>query len=623
MRTTFTTAELTSRLRAPALRALEGVARQLGAPLPRAEPGPRDDSAASAMAETDASRMAGTPSPSVPPQERDAAARSSAHVAANDGALATSAHGRETSSSGLSSRDVAFPLAPLSPSGETWGTAPHAFVPSSPSTDAVHKAQRASESHATPGTRGLAEATDATSDAQQGPAASHAAHGAAASSAARASSRDAAHGARALASSSNETHEAPDLTSLATSREDSLAARGLVPNAPARHLSSGDTPRVAAPTTRGHVPLMGPGATSRAAPSRAPEVLTNPPAPRERSSDTSTLVASDDGRGVATTPLSISVGPRPDASAHTSVPVAPRGIEVSTGSDATSAGTTPTPEGLRITVKPTEPASPKRQVVRLMRAPAPSSTSVPEALPAPATNASLPPGRPSTLPLPSRGESEPSMSADVGPRPHVVPLLSPTPPSPTAPLARPKSRLTFAPSKASALRAHPESRPTLAPSEASALRAHPESRLTFAPSEPSALRAHPESGLTLAPSEASSPHARPKSRLTFAPSEASTPRARAKSRPRFAPPEAPSPDAPPALPLTREVSHVMAPLLEHAHQLSAPSAEPNTSSPVQNTFNVSVQVGADNAATGVDRRTLEDALVDILRESARRHGLEV
>ncbi|WP_143097091.1 hypothetical protein [Myxococcus fulvus] len=68
---------------------------------------------------------------------------------------------------------------------------------------------------------------------------------------------------------------------------------------------------------------------------------------------------------------------------------------------------------------------------------------------------------------------------------------------------------------------------------------------------------------------------------------------------------------------------MMAPLLEHAHQLSAPSAEPNTSSPVQNTFNVSVQVGADNAATGVDRRTLEDALVDILRESARRHGLEV
>ncbi|MCP3060350.1 hypothetical protein LXT21_16335 [Myxococcus sp. K38C18041901] len=69
----------------------------------------------------------------------------------------------------------------------------------------------------------------------------------------------------------------------------------------------------------------------------------------------------------------------------------------------------------------------------------------------------------------------------------------------------------------------------------------------------------------------------------------------------------------------------MAPLLEHARQLSlpAPSAEPTTSSPVQNTFNVSVQVGADNTAAGMDRRTLEDALVDILRESARRHGLEV
>ncbi|WP_338866123.1 hypothetical protein [Myxococcus stipitatus] len=56
---------------------------------------------------------------------------------------------------------------------------------------------------------------------------------------------------------------------------------------------------------------------------------------------------------------------------------------------------------------------------------------------------------------------------------------------------------------------------------------------------------------------------------------------------------------------------------------TASRAPANESAGVRNTFNVNVQVGSDSAAPGLDRRTLEDALVDILRETARRHGMEV
>lgn len=44
---------------------------------------------------------------------------------------------------------------------------------------------------------------------------------------------------------------------------------------------------------------------------------------------------------------------------------------------------------------------------------------------------------------------------------------------------------------------------------------------------------------------------------------------------------------------------------------------------VRNTFNVNVHLDSSEAPAGMDRRSLEDALVDILRETARRHGLEV
>jgi hypothetical protein len=75
----------------------------------------------------------------------------------------------------------------------------------------------------------------------------------------------------------------------------------------------------------------------------------------------------------------------------------------------------------------------------------------------------------------------------------------------------------------------------------------------------------------------------------------------------------------------------MAPVLERAHQLTstalAPqrstSAEPSPGEAVRNTFNVNVHLEPSGAPSGVDRRALEEALVDILRDTARRHGLEV
>ncbi|MCE9671253.1 hypothetical protein LY474_25930 [Myxococcus stipitatus] len=82
-----------------------------------------------------------------------------------------------------------------------------------------------------------------------------------------------------------------------------------------------------------------------------------------------------------------------------------------------------------------------------------------------------------------------------------------------------------------------------------------------------------------------------------------------------------------------QVGQEVAPVLEHAQRLthasltvdtsSRASTEAPPSSAVRNTFNVNVHLDPATAPGGMDRRTLEDALVDILRETARRHGLEV
>jgi|GEM_PF-3738875 len=155
---------------------------------------------------------------------------------------------------------------------------------------------------------------------------------------------------------------------------------------------------------------------------------------------------------------------------------------------------------------------------------------------------------------------------------------------------------------------------------------------TAASTAPTAARAPSEAGATtpvvrpIAPSGS-----RPKARLTFTPPEP------------VAPSSSPEPEraVPPASLATsqvaRQVNQGVTPVLERAQQLThasltidrsshsttTPSADSGANAAVRNTFNVNVQVGTDTATSGMDRRTLEDTLVDILRETARRHGLEV
>lgn len=58
-----------------------------------------------------------------------------------------------------------------------------------------------------------------------------------------------------------------------------------------------------------------------------------------------------------------------------------------------------------------------------------------------------------------------------------------------------------------------------------------------------------------------------------------------------------------------------------ARASGAPSASPATEA--RNTFNVNVHLDSGAGNTGTRREELEETLVDILRETARRHGLEV
>jgi hypothetical protein len=62
----------------------------------------------------------------------------------------------------------------------------------------------------------------------------------------------------------------------------------------------------------------------------------------------------------------------------------------------------------------------------------------------------------------------------------------------------------------------------------------------------------------------------------------------------------------------------MAPVLAQAR-----TATPASNESSRNTFNVNVHLEPSHTSSGLDRHELEDALVDILRDAARRHGLEV
>ncbi|MBE0619441.1 MAG: hypothetical protein IH605_02505 [Burkholderiales bacterium] len=56
---------------------------------------------------------------------------------------------------------------------------------------------------------------------------------------------------------------------------------------------------------------------------------------------------------------------------------------------------------------------------------------------------------------------------------------------------------------------------------------------------------------------------------------------------------------------------------------SEPAAESAPAPQVSNTFNVNVDLRGDEGTAAADREALRDALVAVLRESARRQGLDV
>lgn len=209
---------------------------------------------------------------------------------------------------------------------------------------------------------------------------------------------------------------------------------------------------------------------------------------------------------------------------------------------------------------------------------------------------------------------------------------SPAPASP--PSLAPASRHEAAP-PAQPLPLAPTPAPATAPEEgaAPAARAPEPSRRVVRLLSP----ATPTDSAPVPPgaSPRAAPSGQPRARLTFA-SEAPaspTPTAPAPG------PQAPAPQRDAAtLRLGEQVTRGMTPVLEQAHQVthsaltveraSTPPATQNapasgTGAAVRNTFNVNVHLDPANAQAGLDRRALEDALVDILRETARRHGLEV
>ncbi|WP_309897341.1 hypothetical protein [Archangium sp.] len=87
--------------------------------------------------------------------------------------------------------------------------------------------------------------------------------------------------------------------------------------------------------------------------------------------------------------------------------------------------------------------------------------------------------------------------------------------------------------------------------------------------------------------------------------------------------------------LATRVTSGMEPVWEQARQVTHPAPTVERASPpvssttppaggaVRNTFNVNVHLEPTSPQGDMSRRELEDALVDILRETARRHGLEV
>ena len=88
----------------------------------------------------------------------------------------------------------------------------------------------------------------------------------------------------------------------------------------------------------------------------------------------------------------------------------------------------------------------------------------------------------------------------------------------------------------------------------------------------------------------------------------------------------------PRNPALTRVMQAMDPVLDKAWQLTdaalpagrdAPSEMAGEAPRVTNQFNVTVALGAATDTAGRDPRQLEDALVALLRDAARRQGLDV
>lgn len=275
------------------------------------------------------------------------------------------------------------------------------------------------------------------------------------------------------------------------------------------------------------------------------------------------------------------------------------------------------PSGLSISIKATPPRPPDRQVVRLLRPLTPPAEGVPAAMPQPARSESTSLAQPLAAPVPRHEVTSEAPARSAAER-----LESPLPAPPHASVPAAASRPATIPTASGSN--------TISHQPAAWPEPLQDSHAAGSPN-PLAPSARPE-----APREnTSSP--RPVVRLlsptaTPAASRAPVTGARPKTRLHFAPPSDTSPPPPsPTAQLAQQVTQELAPLMNRAEQLTRqaqPSetssrAPANESAGVRNTFNVNVQVGSDSAAPGLDRRTLEDALVDILRETARRHGMEV
>ncbi|GHG99707.1 hypothetical protein GCM10012319_66290 [Comamonas sp. KCTC 72670] len=125
----------------------------------------------------------------------------------------------------------------------------------------------------------------------------------------------------------------------------------------------------------------------------------------------------------------------------------------------------------------------------------------------------------------------------------------------------------------------------------------------------------PDTGATAAPMERTAPRQdvpRPSRRLTFLPA----PEATALPHPR-------PPGGAAMAGLADQVSAGVAPVLAQALDLTQAPAAYAPGESVRNTFNVNVHLDPSSAPAGLDRDALEDALIDLLRDTARRHGLEV